>query len=370
MADSQTPSPPKKSVSLLRIRLRRFRSMKRGYWSLWILLGAYVASFFLPFLMGSRALVVRFDGHYYFPAVRSYLYDTFAWGVNQALLGTQLGQHDVFGEADYRRLQAQYREAGQGNFVWMPLILPYGPNENFLEAEGNPPYPPSRQHWLGTDSAGRDLLVRLCYGYRISITFALLVTVFAFVLGTAIGAVLGYYGRWLDLLGVRLVEIWSAIPFLYTVIIVASIFGPNFLQLVVIVGIFGWMGITYYIRGEYYREKAKDYVAAAIACGESDAAIMFRHILPNALTPIITFAPFAVVGEIAALVSLDFLGYGVPSPTPSWGQLLRQSKEAGMQDWHMVVFPLLALFITLQLTVFIGEAVREAFDRKVFGRLR
>lgn len=334
------------------------------------MVGAYVASFFLPFLMGPRALVVRYDGHYYFPALRSYFYDTFGLGMNRAYLGSQLGQPEVFGEADYRGLKELYQKQGQGNFVWMPLILPYGPNENFLEAKGNPPYPPSRQHWLGTDSGGRDLLVRLCYGYRISITFALLVTAFAYAMGTAAGALLGYYGRWLDLIGVRLVEVWSAVPFLYTVIIVASIFGPSFLQLVLIVGVFGWMGITYYIRGEYYREKAKDYVAAAIACGESDTAIMFRHILPNALTPIITFAPFAIVGEIEALVALDFLGYGVPLPTPSWGQLLSQAKEAGMQDWHLVVFPLLALFLTLQPTVYIGEAVREAFDPKVFSRLR
>jgi microcin C transport system permease protein len=368
MPDSPVPATPKPSASLLRIRFRRFRRLKRGYWSFLLLAGTYLLSFLLPALMGSRALVVRYQGAYYFPAARSYLHDTFGLTSNWIVMGADLGQADNFGEADYRALKKQYAEQDQGNFVVMPLILPYGPNEVFLDQIA--PAPPSSTHWLGTDTAGRDLLVRLCYGYRISISFALIVTLFAYFLGTASGALLGYYGRWLDMLGLRLVEIWSTVPFLDTVIILASIFQPHFLLLAIILTAFGWMGITYYVRGEFYREKAKDYTAAALACGEGDLAIMFRHILPNALTPIIAFAPFAIVGEISALVALDFLGYGLPEPTPSWGELLRQAKTAGMKDWHLVVFPILALFLTLQLTVFIGEAVREAFDPKVFSRLR
>jgi microcin C transport system permease protein len=191
----------------------------------------------------------------------------------------------------------------------------------------------------------------------------------AYFFGVATGAVLGYYGRAVDMVGLRFVEIWSGIPFLYTVIFLSSIFKPTFLLLVGIVSAFGWMSITYYIRGEFYREKSRDYVAAAIATGENNLTIMLRHILPNALTPIITFAPFAIVAEITTLVSLDFLGFGLPAPSPSWGELLGQAKQ-NLEVWHLVVFPLGAMFITLQLVVFIGEAVREAFDPKVFSRLR
>ncbi|MCE9553833.1 MAG: ABC transporter permease subunit, partial [Planctomycetes bacterium] len=339
-----------KSASLLQLRLRRFKRLKRGYYSFLLLAGAYVLSFFLPFLMGTQALVVRYQGHYYFPVFRSYLYETIGLGQKNVIEGSTLGQVDAPSEADYRELKKQYAREGQGNFVWMPLILSYGPSENFLQAEGNHPQVPSRAHWLGTDTGGRDIFVRLCYGYRTSITFALAVTGFSTVLGVLFGALLGYYGRWLDMLGLRLVEIWSSVPFLYTVIIVSSIFESGFIPLVLILTVFGWMGTAYYIRGEFYREKAKDYVAAAMACGEGDLAIMFRHILPNSLTPIIAFTPFAIVAEIETLVALDFLGYGLPKPTPSWGELMRQAQDAGIggtNDWHLIVFPLLMMFITL-----------------------
>lgn len=358
----------------MRLRLRKFRRLKRGYYSFLFLAGTYLLSFFLPFLMNFRAIVVRYDGQYFFPAAAMYFADTFGWGYGRVHLGSDLGQgkvdgRRVLGEADYRALQEQFRTAGGDNFVVMPP-MPYGPFESFLNLEGNPPHTPSRGHWMGTDNASRDIFVRLAYGYRISISFALAVTAFAYSLGTIVGACLGYFGRWFDILGQRFVEIWTAVPFLYTVIIIGSIFPRNFKMLAAILAAFGWMGITYYIRGEFYREKAKDYVAAAIATGEGNLKIMISHILPNSLTPIIAFAPFAIVGSIVALVSLDFLGYGLPAPTPSWGELLRQARESGMTKWHLVVFPLGAMFITLQLIVFIGEAVREAFDPKVFSRLR
>jgi microcin C transport system permease protein len=272
------------------------------------------------------------------------------------------------GEADYRALKEKFAEEASGNFAVLPPI-PYHPNEGFLDLEGNPPHAPSSKHLFGTDDRARDVLVRLTYGFRISISFALICTAVAYLFGVATGAVLGYYGRAVDIIGLRLVEIWSGIPFLYTVIILVSILKPSFLLLVAIVAAFGWMSITYYIRGEFYREKTRDYVAAAIATGENNFTIMLRHILPNALTPIITFAPFAIVAEIVTLVSLDFLGFGLPAPTPSWGELLGQAKQ-NLQVWHLVVFPLGAMFVTLQLVVFIGEAVREAFDPKVFSRLR
>lgn len=372
-----------KHLSPFRLRLGRFRRIKRGYYSFLIVAGAYIVSFLLPFLMNNRALVVRYSGTYYFPALKNYCYDTFgrvhlpftdsylfSEAVYLAETFEQTGDagQPLVGRADYRRLQKRFEDADSENFVILPPI-PYHPNESFLEREGYPPHPPSRDHWMGTDTAARDILVRLTYGYRTSISFALLVTGVAYTFGILVGAILGYFGRWIDMFGLRMVEIWGSIPFLYTVIILASLFSPNFKLLALILAAFGWMAITYYIRGEFYREKGKDYVAAAIATGESNLTIIVKHILPNALTPVITFAPFAVVSTIVALVSLDFLGYGLPAPTPSWGELLRQAKE-NLREWHLVIFPLGAMFLTLQLVVFIGEAVREAFDPKVFSRLR
>lgn len=362
-----------KSVSLFRLRWRRFRRIKRGYYSFVLLLGAYLLSFLLPFIMGNRAIVVRYKGEYYFPALRTYLHETFGIGLNRIYLGevfdqTEVDGERVYGETNYRALREQLQQEGKGNFAILPPI-PYGPNEQFLNLKKNPPNPPSWDHWLGTDDRGRDILVRLAYGFRISISFALLVTGISYAFGTLTGAVLGYFGSWIDILGLRLVEIWGAIPFLYTVIILASLFTPSFPLLVLILASFGWMTITYYIRGEFYREKAKDYVAAAVAVGEGNLAVILKHILPNALIPIISLAPFAIVMNISSLVALDFLGFGLPVPTPSWGELLKQGKQ-NILEWHLTVFPLLAIFITLQLIVFIGEAVREAFDPKVFSRLR
>ena len=200
-------------------------------------------------------------------------------------------------------------------------------------------------------------------------------------IGVTAGALLGYFGGKLDILGVRLIEIWSSLPFLYTIIIVSSIvvpiylpgrnlvLQPSFWLLIFILTAFDWMGITYYVRGEFYREKSKDYVGAAISMGASDRSIIFKHILPNALTPIVSFAPFMVVGNIGALVALDFLGFGLPAPTPSWGELIGQGVE-NLTKWWLVFFPLAAMFVTLLLIVFIGEAVREAFDPKEYSRLR
>jgi microcin C transport system permease protein len=235
--------------------------------------------------------------------------------------------------------------------------------------KGRPPHPPTWAHPLGTDNRGRDVLARLFYGFRISITFALGVVLLSYTIGMAIGATLGYFGGLTDILGQRLVEIWSGLPFLYTVIIVSALIIPGLGTLILILASFGWMGIAMYMRGEFYREKSKDYVAAAIAQGDSNRSIMFGHILPNALTPIISFAPFAIVGAISSLVSLDFLGFGLQAPTPSWGEMVNQGLQ-NITKWHLIVFPLTALFSTLIMIVFIGEAIREAFDPKVFSRLR
>lgn len=348
------------SESILRLRLRKFRSLKRGYYSFVILVGAYFVSLFNGCLINSKALLVKYDGSYYFPQLARHD-------------GAEFGQTMVrgekhFGEANYRELKKQFAKSNDGNWVLL-APYPYNPLESLLYLEGRPPHPPTWEHWMGTDDRGRDIFARLAYGFRISINFALFVTFCSYIIGTITGALLGFYGGRIDIYGQRLIEIWGAIPFLYTVIILSSIFMPNFYMLVFLLTAFGWMSISYYIRGEFYREKAKDYVAAARAIGERDSTIMLRYILPNSLTPIISFAPFAIVAEISSLVALDFLGFGLPAPTPSWGELLGQGRQY-IFHWHLTLFPFLAMFLTLQLTVFIGEAVREAFDPKVFSRLR
>ena len=229
--------------------------------------------------------------------------------------------------------------------------------------------PGTFQHLLGTDDRGRDVFARMVYGFRTSLSFALVVTLCCYTIGISIGALLGFYGGKFDIIMQRFVEIWSAMPFLYTVMIFAAIMIPNFWMLVGILVMFSWMGMTYYIRAEFLREKSKDYVAAARAIGCTDGAIIFRHILPNALTPVISFAPFAVVANIGSLVSLDFLGFGLPAPTPSWGELLGQGLGNLTKPW-LILSPTLAMFLTLLLVSFIGEAIREAFDPKQYSRLR
>jgi microcin C transport system permease protein len=359
-------SAPARSESIFRKRIRKFRRIKRGYYAFVIIVSAYALSFFLPFVMTGTPLVVKYQGQYFFPMLRFHSV-------------TEFGA-EGFGEPDYRALKRQFAQSGKGNWVLMPPY-PYGPNESLLDLAESPPNPPSTAHPFGTDDRGRDVLVRLAYGFNISMTFALLVMLIAESVGVAVGAALGYFGGKLDILGQRMIEIWSSLPFLYTIIIVSSIVVPvyvpgratvlqlSFWLLVVILAVFEWVGITYYIRGEFYREKAKDYVAAAIATGVSEPAIMFRHILPNALTPVVSFAPFVIVANIGSLVALDFLGFGLPAPTPSWGELIGQGMD-NLTKWWLVLFPLGALFITLLLVVFIGEAVREAFDPKEFSQLQ
>jgi microcin C transport system permease protein len=209
----------------------------------------------------------------------------------------------------------------------------------------------------------------MVYGFYTSIKFALIVTFICYSIGVSIGAFLGYFGGVFDIIVQRFVEIWSAMPFLYTVMIISAIMEPTFMLLAFILTLFGWMGMTYYIRGEFYREKSKDYVSAATAIGCTHTSIIFKHILPNSLTPVISFMPFAIVGNISSLVSLDFLGFGLPAPTPSWGELLGQGLANLTKPW-LVLSPMIAMFVTLLLVSFIGEAIREAFDPKEYSRLR
>ncbi|MBZ0203006.1 MAG: ABC transporter permease subunit [Ignavibacteria bacterium] len=347
----------KVSISIFRKRWRKFRSIKRGYYAFVALIVMYAISFLLPLFINNAALIVKYNGEYYFPIFKSGIYEASVFG------------QERHGETNYRQLKEQFRGDNSDNWVLMP-IYPYGPNENLLdEISGSPPHPPNVKHILGTDDRARDVFSRIAYGFNISISFALIVTLFSYMIGVSIGALLGFFGGKLDIFGQRLIEIWSTLPFLYVMIIVSSILQPNFFLLVLILTIFGWMGITYYVRGEFYREKARDYVSAAVSLGARNSTIIFKHVLPNSLTPIISFAPFAIVADIGIMVSLDFLGFGLPPPTPSWGQLMRQGMT-DINNWWLIAAPLTIMFLTLIAIVFIGEAIREAFDPKVYSRLR
>tara|TARA_B100000579_G_scaffold436556_1_gene462848 strand:+ start:158 stop:1213 length:1056 start_codon:yes stop_codon:yes gene_type:complete len=342
--------------SVLRRRWNKFKTLKRGYYSLIILSVLYIVSFFLPLLINNKAIIVKYNNEYYYPVFSGYI------------AGATFNQ-DVPGEARYRDLQKFFATTENGkNWVIMPLY-PYSPYED-ITFKGNKAYEsPSRKHWLGTDNTGRDVFARLCYAFNISISFALVLTIMNYFIGILIGGCMGYFGGRFDLILQRIIEIWSSLPMLFVIIIISSILNPSFFLLIGIYTMVNWIGMTYLMRAEFYREKAKPYVAAALSMGQSNFKIMFKHILANSLVPIITYFPFSVVAGISALVGLDYLGFGLAPPTPSWGQML----DVGLQNirkWWMVFSPVSAQFLTLLSIVFIGEGVREAFDPKVYSRLR
>lgn len=344
-------------------KLRRFRSIKRGYYSFLILAGLIVLSFLGELLVNNRALVVRHDGHWYFPT----------YGSN--LPGTTFG-FDYTYETNYRDLQARLRTENKGDWVLMPLVA-YGPNENTPYEGVFKPAPPSwmggpEGHWLGTDTTGRDIFARLFYGIRIAILFSLTFMVLTYLVGITIGCLMGYYGGVFDLIVQRLIEIWSNIPFLYMVIILFSVI-PSTLSIPLRIGLllgvmvlFSWTSMTYYMRTATYREKARDYTAAAIVLGAGPARIIFSHILPNTISTIVTFIPFSVASAITAVTALDFLGFGLPPPTPSMGELLKQGTQTLTTAPWIVSSAFASLVFILVLVTFIGEAVREAFDPKKF----
>lgn len=238
----------------------------------------------------------------------------------------------------------------------------------FVKQEVIFPYPPTKGHLLGIDSAGRDVFARILYGLRTSLTFGLLLVICSMALGIAAGAVQGYFGGLIDISGQRLIEIWSALPFLYIMILMGSVFGRSFPLLLVVYGIFNWIGISYYMRAEFLRLRSQPFVEAAKCMGISTRKIIFRHILPNGLVPVITFFPFSLVGAIGSLAALDYLGFGLPPPTPSWGELLAQAQQYRWA-WWLILYPFLSLFIVMLLGVFIGEGIRNAYDPKRYTRL-
>jgi len=272
--------------------------------------------------------------------------------------------------------QIPMRDNFKSGKAWVLLPLyPFSPSERLLDLPGTPPHPPqiANGHYLGTTDNATDVLTQLSYGFRLALMFALLVAGVGYTVGVLVGGVMGYYGGWVDIGIQRFIEIWGSVPFLFTMMILASIIKPDVFKLAALLIVLrSWMGITYTIRGEFYREKARDYVSAATAMGVSDWKIITRHILPNSLVPVVTFAPFGIVAYISVLVSLDFLGFGLKPGTPSWGYLLQQGGAHITSEAYrfLIVIPSIAFAATLFCVVMIGEAVREGFDPKVFSRLR
>jgi microcin C transport system permease protein len=338
---------------LTRQKLQRFRSIPRGYYSFLLLAALLGAAAVGELLVNSRALVVRYRGHFYLPVGAAFH------------PGTDFGETYSY-ETNYRQLQERFRREHRGDWVLLPPV-PYNPYENDFRPGVYPPTAPAwrDRHFLGTDTTGRDVLARLFYGFRTAMIFALLYMVFVYLIGIAVGCAMGYFGGTFDLIAQRLVEIWSNIPFLYIVIIVASILTPNLGLLLAIVVLFSWTGMTYYLRTITYRERTRDYVAAAEVLGAGTGRIIFHHILPNTLSTIVTFIPFTLASAITLLTALDFLGFGLPPPTPSWGELLHQGTANLNAPW-IVTSTFAALVLVLSLVTFIGEAIREAFDPKKF----
>nr|WP_315183866.1 ABC transporter permease [uncultured Albidiferax sp.] len=329
---------------------QRFKRNRLGYWSLVIFCVLVVLSLLAEVLSNDRPLVLRYQGQTYFPLVKDYAETTFGG--------------DFPTPTDYLDPFIQQQLAKDGNWAIYPPN-PYGPKTLNYFAQFPNPSAPSRANLLGTDDRGRDLLAQLIYGFRVSVLFALALTAVGTVLGIATGAVQGFFGGKTDLAFQRFIEIWGSMPELYLLIIFSAIFAPSISLLLVLLSLFGWMGLSDYVRAEFLRNRQMDYVKAARALGVGNAQIIWRHILPNSLTPVVTFLPFRMSAAILALTSLDFLGLGVPPGTPSLGELLSQGK-ANIDAWWISLSTFAVLAITLLLLTFMGDALRDALDpRKV-----
>ncbi|MBU0592505.1 MAG: ABC transporter permease [Gammaproteobacteria bacterium] len=327
---------------------QRFKSNRRGYVSLWIFLILFVLSLVAEVLSNDKPLLVAYQGEYYFPIVKNYPETVFGG--------------DFASETDYNDPFIVERITSEGNWAWFPLNR-YSFNSINYFAESPNPAAPSRQNLLGTDDRGRDVLARLIYGFRISVLFAMALTLVGTLVGILAGALQGYLGGRFDLLFQRFMEVWGSMPELYLLIIFSAIFQPSITLLLILLSLFGWMGLADYVRAEFLRGRNMDYVKAARALGVSNRAIMLRHLVPNSMTPVITFLPFRISGSILALTSLDFLGLGVPPSTPSLGELLAQGKD-NIEAWWLSLTTFGVLVGTLVLLIFIGEALREAMDTR------
>jgi microcin C transport system permease protein len=331
-------------------RIRIFNANRRGYWSLWIFSVLFVVTLFAEVLANDKPLLLRYDGEFYMPVLNAYPETTF-----DGFLET---------EADYSDPEVQDLIEAKGWIVW-PLI-PFSYDTICYDLPTPAPSPPSLNNWLGTDDQARDVVARLIYGFRISVLFGLALTLISSAIGIMAGAVQGYFGGRIDLLFQRFIEIWSSLPTLYLLIILASIVQPSFWLLLGLLLLFSWTELVRVVRAEFLRTRNFDYVRAARALGASDRSIMFNHILPNAMVATLTFLPFILSGAITSLTALDFLGFGLPPGSASLGELLNQGKNNLSAPW-LGLSGFFVIALMLSLLIFIGEAVRDAFDpRKSF----
>ncbi len=330
---------------LIRERLRKFRRNRRSYISFWIFCCLFGASLFAEFLANDAPLLIIYNNKIYFPIIKEYPETAFG------------GEFEM--TADYRDPYVQELIEGKGKIFWAPIRFSYDTINYDLPSPA--PSPPTLENILGTDDKGRDVLARVIYGFRISLLFGLTLTVVSSIIGIIIGALMGYYGGRIDILGQRFMEVWSGIPTLFLLIILASVVQPNFWWLLGITLLFSWMSLVGVVRAEFLRVRNFEYVQAARALGLTDRKIMFKHILPNAMVATFTFLPFILGGSVTTLTSLDFLGFGLPVGSPSLGELLAQGKSNLQAPWlGITAFVVLAAMLIL--LVFIGEGVRNAFD--------
>jgi microcin C transport system permease protein len=370
-----TPMPRRFEFSPInKRRWQNFKTNRRGYWSLWIFLFFFVISLFAEFIASDKPLYISYAGKSYFPVVFTYPETTFGGDFETA--------------ADYRDpfLQKLIAEKN-GTIIWPPVRYSYDTHN--LDLPTPAPSPPTwllteaqcksvverkglkncgdlEYNWLGTDDEGRDVLARLIYGFRVSVLFGLILTIVSSIIGVAAGAVQGYFGGWTDLLFQRFIEIWTSVPELYLLLIISSVLVPGFFVLLGILLLFSWVRLVGLVRAEFLRGRNFEYIMAARALGVSNAVIMFRHLLPNAMVATMTFLPFIMSGSVMTLTALDFLGFGLPPGSPSLGELLSQGKANVQAPW-LGLAGFFTVALMLSLLIFIGEAVRDAFDpRKTF----
>lgn len=334
------------SISPWRRVWLRFKQNRRGYWSLIIFSVLFAISLAAEVISNDKPLAVSYNGELMFPIFHTYSEKAFGGDFE-----TQADYLDPFIEDQFNR---------DGNWAIYPINRYYYDTLNYFAPSPNPA-PPSGENWLGTDDRGRDVFARLLYGFRVSVLFGLALTITGVILGLVTGAIQGYFAGKTDLFFQRFMEIWGSMPELYLLIIFASIFEPSLGLLLVLLSLFGWMGLSDYVRADFLRNRNLEYVQAARALGLSNGQIIWRHVLPNSLTPVVTFLPFRMSAAILALTSLDFLGLGVPPPTPSLGELLAQGKN-NLDAWWIAVSTFVVLTATLLLLTNIGDALRNALD--------
>ncbi len=331
-------------------RLQNFRSNKRGWYSFWIFSFLFIISIFANFIANDKPILVQYKNEFYYPIIQKYSETTFGG--------------DFETEADYLDPYVKNLINEEGWLIWP--IIPFSYDTIIRDLEKPAPSPPSFKNWLGTDDQARDVLARLIYGFRISILFGFTLTFFSMIIGVTAGAIQGYFGGKTDLFFQRFMEIWSAIPMLYVLIILASIVQPNFWWLLGILLLFSWMGYVGVVRAEFLRARNFDYVRAAKALGVSNFTIMMRHLLPNATVATITFLPFSLSASVTALSGLDFLGFGLPPGSASLGEMVNQGRNNLQAPW-LGLTSFFTLGLMLGLLVFVGEAIRDALDpRKTF----